>query len=114
MRDERRIRLAWASDIHLDHADPEAAAALCRRVRASGASALLLGGDISVAPALVADLELLADAAGLPIRFVLGNHDYYGGSVTAVRQHLAALDDPRLDWLDGTGWRELAPGVGLV
>ncbi|MFO7610444.1 MAG: metallophosphoesterase [Candidatus Krumholzibacteriia bacterium] len=114
MPDDGTIRLAWASDIHLGHADPEATAAFCRRVHASGASALLLGGDISVAPELVADLGLLADAVGLPIRFVLGNHDYYGGSVAAVRQQVAALDDPRLDWLEGTGWRELAPGVGLV
>lgn len=114
MHDDGTIRLAWASDIHLGHADPDAVVAFCGRVRASGASALLLGGDISVATDLVTDLGLLADAVGLPIRFVLGNHDYYGGSVAAVRRRVAALDDPRLDWLDGTGWRELAPGVGLV
>jgi len=108
------LRLAWASDIHLDHAGPDRTRGFCAKVRAAGASALLLGGDISTAPRLVEDLEALADAVGLPVHFVLGNHDHYGGSVAGVGAQVAALAHPALDWLEGRGWRELAPGVGLV
>ena len=108
------FRLAWASDIHLDHADPDAVARFCGRVRASGARALLLGGDIAVAAGLADDLVSLADAIDLPIHFVLGNHDYYGGSVAGVRGGMARLRDLRLDWLEQGSPRHLAPGLALV
>ena len=111
---DRRLRLAWASDIHLDHADPDAVARFCGRVRASGARALLLGGDIAVAAGLADDLVHLADAIDLPIHFVLGNHDYYGGSVAGVRGGMARLRDLRLDWLEQGSPRFLAPDLALV
>ncbi len=108
------LRLAWASDIHLDHAGPDRVMGFCAKVRAAGASALLLGGDISTASRLGDDLATLAEAIDLPIHFVLGNHDHYGGSVAGVRAQVETLEHPTLDFLEGHGWRELAPEVGLV
>ncbi len=108
------IRLAWASDIHLDHADPDVVLDFCGRVRASGAQALLLGGDIAVAAGLGDDLVDLAEAIDLPVHFVLGNHDYYGGSVAGVRGSMIRLRDQRLDWLEQGSPRLLAPGLALV
>ena len=93
MPNEPTVRLAWAGDIHLGHCGADTIAAFCDRVRAGGAAALLLGGDVSTAPDLADDLAALADATGLPVHYVLGNHDHYGGTVAALRTRLAALDD---------------------
>ncbi len=48
--------------------------------------------------------------------FVLGNHDYYGGSIHAVRETVRrlCLEHPNLHYLTRAEPIELAPGVGLV
>lgn len=108
------ITLAWASDVHLDHAPPEGIAQFFDWVRESCASALLLGGDITHAKELDRTLREIAELAAMPVHFVLGNHDYYGSSIAAVRARMTALDGQRLIWLPAAGPRILAPGVTLV
>jgi len=50
--------------------------------------ALLLGGDIGEADSVPRFLSEMENALRLPIYFVLGNHDFYWGSIAMV---------PRLD-----------------
>jgi len=114
MTEKRSTVLAWATDIHLDHASPEEAVRFFDWVRSSGAEALLLGGDITNAVALDEILLEIAEMAGMPVHFVLGNHDYYGDSIAAVRRRMADLHHPELIWLPAAGPRTLAPGVTLV
>jgi predicted phosphohydrolase len=114
MTDKASLTLAWATDIHLDHAEPDIALDFIERVRASGAAALLLGGDIATALDVEAWLQAMADHVGLPIHFVLGNHDYYEGSLEAVRARIGALRHPALHWLAQVGPVELAPDLVLV
>ena len=106
--------LAWATDIHLDHAERDRALAFFQSLGASGCSRILLGGDTTNADRLAADMTLLGKVAGLPVSFVLGNHDYYGGSISRVRATAAELKDQGPGWLPADGCVELAPGVGLV
>jgi predicted phosphohydrolase len=110
----KSITLAWATDIHLDHGTVENNVQFLDWVRSSGASALLLGGDITNAIALDDTLLEIAEMAGMPVHFVLGNHDYYGDSIAAVRKRMAELHHPDLTWLPASGPRTLAPGVTLV
>jgi predicted phosphohydrolase len=114
IRRRKAVTLAWATDIHLDHAGPERATVFLEGLRASGADAAVFGGDISVGPQLVEDLEACVALAGMPIHFVLGNHDYWGWSVDGVRRAVARYKGPRLFWLPAAGCVELAKGVGLV
>jgi len=114
VRDGRDVVVAWATDIHLDHTTPDVFHAFAQAVRASGASALLLGGDISVADDIDAVVVTLADLVGMPVHFVLGNHDYYGGSVSEVRERLWTIRHPSVHWLPASGPCALAPGVALV
>ena len=72
-------RLAWLTDLHLNFVTPGHVDRLCRAVREAGADAVLLGGDIGEAPDVVEHLEGLDARLGLPIYFVLGNHDFYRG-----------------------------------
>jgi 3',5'-cyclic AMP phosphodiesterase CpdA len=47
----------------------------------------------------------LAEALGLPVHFVLGNHDYYKGSISGVRKVASALykRSDLLNWLTDSG-----------
>ena len=109
-------RLAWLTDVHLNFVTPRHVDALCRAVLDAGADAVLLGGDIGEAPDVLEHLERLDARLGLPIYFVLGNHDFYRGSIARVRAEVAALCDriPRLCWLPRAGVVELTPATGLV
>lgn len=110
--------LAWASDLHLDHLSHPALEAFLGRVRAGGASTLMLGGDVSNALHLCGHLEALLDAAApAPVRLVLGNHDFYGDGLTAVRLRvggLAVASAGGLARLDGAPPEDLGGGVWLV
>lgn len=81
------MRIAWASDVHFDFVDEAQVVTWARGIVDSGASALLLGGDIADARSLAGWLELVQRELGSrPLYFVLGNHDYYHGSIAAVRE----------------------------
>ncbi|HPF69493.1 MAG TPA: metallophosphoesterase family protein [Candidatus Krumholzibacteria bacterium] len=106
--------LAWASDIHLDHAGPARMRAFLAELAAAGADRVLLGGDISLGPRVLDDVQAIAQATGRPVHFVMGNHDYWDWSVDAARAALAKLRGPGVAWLPASGCVEVAEGVGLV
>lgn len=108
------VTLAWATDIHLDHADPDRVLAFFQALNDSGSDRVLLGGDMTNARSLAEDLNMMAEVVTAPISFVLGNHDYYGGSIARVKETAAGLKQQGLGWLPQEGCVELAPGVGLV
>ncbi len=58
--------IAWASDLHLDHLAADARDRLGQELGRLDGVPLIVTGDISVAPRLVADLEFLADATSSP------------------------------------------------
>ena len=104
------------TDLHLDFVTPGHVDRLCRAVRDTGADAVLLGGDVGEAPDVVGQLEGLDARLGLPLDFVLGNHDFYRGSIARVRAAVQALGarSPRLHWLPGCGVVGLTPETALV
>ncbi len=108
--------IRWLTDLHLDHAPPEAIQRLHAALRSNASVPVILTGDISTASRLVEDLERLADAAEAAIYFVLGNHDHYGASVGTVRDQVLALNArrPEIAWLPPAGVVTLAPGTALV
>lgn len=78
-------KLAWLTDIHLDFVDRDKLSKLLDDIKAVKADAVLISGDIAVAPTLEQLLKGLELQLQLPIYFVLGNHDYYEGSIAKVR-----------------------------
>ncbi|HEY2880890.1 MAG TPA: metallophosphoesterase [Pirellulales bacterium] len=110
------MRLAWLSDIHLNFLTTAEAASFFAEVRAQKPDAVLLTGDVGEARSVVPWLEWMVDVMLRPIYFVLGNHDYYGGSIAGVRADVAELCRRR-DWLIYLTQQnivELTPNVGLV
>ena len=110
------MRLAWLTDIHLNFVSRPAIEAVAREVRALGPDAVLIGGDIGHAGDVVAYLELLSALLRVQIFFVLGNHDYYRGSIAAVRAEVARLVGRRQDltWLTISGPIPLTARTALI
>jgi len=108
-------RLAWLTDIHVDHVD-DGGAALWRGVAGAQPSGVVVTGDIATARTVRQALELAADAVAVPIYFVLGNHDFYGGSIARVRAEMRELTrtHARLRWLPEAGVVSLGAGVAIV
>jgi Icc protein len=110
------MQLVWATDIHLNFVGRREVEAFCQSIVDSRADAVLLGGDIATSKHVVDYLALLAERARRPIYFVLGNHDYYHGSIAAVRDRVRALttESRWLRWLDEMDVVPLTPTTGLV
>ncbi len=107
------MRLAWATDIHLNFLDEARLSAFAAEVRAQGADGFVVTGDIAEAPSLVPLLASLAKGAG-PCWFVLGNHDYYRSSVDEVREAMRALHPDIGVWLPGSGVVPLSSRTALI
>ncbi len=99
---EHQMKLAWLTDVHLNFVEDEYRhASLVETIESHRADAVLIGGDIAEAPDFSEYLERLAAGISAPIYFVLGNHDYYKGSVANVRQLASSLTrgSDQLGWL---------------
>jgi predicted MPP superfamily phosphohydrolase len=110
------MRVAWLTDIHLNFVSQQQMVAFLASVRKSDPEAVLLGGDIAEAPQLRYYLLTLAEALHRPIYFVLGNHDYYRGSIARVRSEVARLvkGSPYLRYLASMDVVPLAPDTALI
>lgn len=95
------MRIAWTTDLHLNFASPPTIDRLIQELRDADAEAVLVGGDIGEADSFAWYLERVASAVGLPVYFVLGNHDYYKGSISGVRKAARVFSGraERLHWL---------------
>lgn len=109
-------RVAWLTDLHLNFLRPPERADFLARVRAAEPDAVLISGDVGEARDVVAFLNQIALAWPCPVYFVLGNHDFYFGSISDVRTRVQSLcwEEPRMKYLTQCGVEELAPGVGLA
>ncbi len=109
-------RLAWTTDIHLDHLTEAEISSFGQSLAATGADGILISGDIAQAPTLAESLITLARQVKQPIYFVCGNHDYYYGSIASVRGTLTELTSrsDQLAWLPARESIALSDRTGLV
>jgi 3',5'-cyclic-AMP phosphodiesterase len=108
------MRLAWTTDLHLNFVSEAGVRTFAASL--AGFDGILVGGDTGEANGVLRYLDLLAEGSGRPIWFVLGNHDYYGGSIgdmrRATRQRSRARDD--VTWLPDAGVVHLTDDTALV
>jgi 3',5'-cyclic-AMP phosphodiesterase len=109
-------RVGWLTDIHLDFLKPEQETRFFETLRAAEVDVWLIGGDIAEAPTVCATLRRIAQTLQKPIYFVLGNHDYYKGSIGQVRADVRRLcaEIPSLIYLSDTASVALTPQVRLI
>ncbi len=110
------MRVAWATDIHLNHASSEQVERFYAEVLAADSDILLLGGDIGEAPTVAGYLRFLEERLRMPIYFVLGNHDFYQGSIVTMRKRAKVLsrESQWLRWLPATDVVPLTSETGLI
>lgn len=109
-------RLAWATDIHLNFIGEDHLVRFCRTIALAEPDALLISGDIAEAHTVEDYLRSLENLLQLPIYFVLGNHDYYRGSIPQVRGRMRRFSEESrcCRWLPAVGVVELTPQTALV
>jgi hypothetical protein len=78
------MKIIWISDPHFDFLHRHLLDKFLSSVAAHRPGALLITGDISNAAGLEKHLTVLATSFSCPIYFLLGNHDFYGGSFAGV------------------------------
>jgi Icc protein len=111
-------KFAWASDIHLDtcQGGEEQIVKFAESLIARSPAGIFLTGDISLAQRLVYHLSILERVAQIPIYFVLGNHDYYGGDVAGVRSTMKDLSNisQYLKYMQTMPYIALSPTTALI
>jgi len=109
-------RILWLTDIHLNFLSKRAVSGFLESVSLHKPDVILLGGDTAEAPTLTSYLKRMGQQIQRPIYLVLGNHDFYKGSIDATRAmvEVACGANSFLFWLPITGLVELTPQVGLI
>lgn len=109
-------RLIWITDIHLNFLDQAGVEDFFIDLATVEADGLLLSGDIGEAPNIGLYLNALGNQFGKSVYFVLGNHDFYRGSLAGVREKASAICSacPNLCWLTQAGVVALSETTGLV
>lgn len=96
-------RLGWITDPHLNFLRaPEAVKRFGEYLAAEhDFDAVVITGDIAEAPTVKDLLTQFVSGLRKPVYFVLGNHDYYRGSIAGVEADLAGANlHPNLVWLE--------------
>jgi predicted MPP superfamily phosphohydrolase len=104
------------SDLHLNFCSKKQIEKFFERVKDS-ADAMIISGDIGEAPSVVSYLRWMEDVIQKPIYFVLGNHDFYHGSMLDVQRRIDKLvreDSKYLHYLTAGETIELTPETTLV
>lgn len=109
-------RVTWLTDVHLNFLEKAEAEAFYQTVAGEQPDAVVLSGDIGEAPDLAIHLSNMVSCLNCPLYFVLGNHDFYRGSIGGVRAKVEALCAvcPQLHWLPRDGVVQLTEETGLV
>ena len=109
-------KIGWATDIHLSVCPIQVRERFYQTIRQQSLDQLWLGGDIGEADNLEALLTELLEAVDVPVSFVLGNHDFYFGSITDVRMLASKLcqRDERVVYLSQSSVQQINETVGLV
>jgi len=110
------MRAVWVNDIHLDFLAGTEVDRFLRSITEESPDVVLAAGDISTARQIVDHLKRFEELVGCPICFVLGNHDYYHGSVARVRAEVSSLCEgsKRLFWLNESGVYPLTQSTAIV
>lgn len=126
MKNKNKFSLVHATDIHLNFCNEARIKMFCDEVLDVEADAIVITGDIAEATTVIDYLGFLSVnlEKSLPIFFVLGNHDYYGGSILEVRNNMKKFftytEDmkknraPRLAWLGSSGVIPLTGDTAIV
>lgn len=110
------MNIGWVTDPHLDFLSESSVDAFVEGLNRANLDALLLGGDLDIAPHLLETLQKFAQKLSCPFYFVLGNHDYYEGSIRETREAVRTWSrgSEKGTFLPESGAIALPGGVSLI
>jgi 3',5'-cyclic AMP phosphodiesterase CpdA len=108
--------LAWITDPHLNFLEEKKLQRFIAELARQSDDGLVITGDIAEAPTVIGYLERLDKALPFPVWFVLGNHDFYRGRITATRRAVSAFckQATRVRYLTVSRVISLSPKTALV
>ena len=109
-------RIGWCTDIHLDFVEYSVYREFISAILKAKLDAIFITGDIGNADNVDFYLQQLCKEIGIPVYFVLGNHDFYQGSIRETRKRISNLcqKTPGLIWVTIKGVMELTPNTVLL
>jgi Icc protein len=109
------MRLAWLTDIHLNFVDAIRLRQFLESVK-QRSDAVAVSGDIAESPDIAIYLGIMEETLQKPVYFVLGNHDFYRGSIANTRVQVAdmAQRSKLLKYLTAMEVVELTPRTAIV
>ncbi len=109
------MRLAWLTDIHLNFVDAIRLRDFLVSVERC-AEAVAISGDIAESRDVCSYLRSIEEVVKKPVYFVLGNHDFYRGSIPQVRKMVTSLasDSKYLEYLTVKQILELTPNTAII
>jgi predicted MPP superfamily phosphohydrolase len=110
------MRIVWLTDIHLNFLRPGQIHEFLQSVSSHEPDAVLISGDIGEATDVTRHLREIDGQLRRPVFFVLGNHDFYHGSISQTRKKVetTARNSEFMTWLSTAGIVELTSTTGLV
>jgi predicted phosphodiesterase len=111
------MKLVWLTDLHFNFVSIHRIEDFLAELEALNASALLMTGDLGEAETVVSFLKQFESGVSCPLYFVLGNHDFYGGSIQEVRRAVshASTNSTKLNFLtSATAPIALNSWLGLI
>lgn len=114
------MKLAWATDIHLDMSKEPVRRKFYKSICDSGCDALVVTGDLAHGHTMEIVVPEMAEAVAKPTYFVLGNHDFYSPlasmPVKEIRQiaREMCIATPNLHYLPSDGIVELGKLTALI
>lgn len=109
-------RVVWSTDLHFDAGDRSKYHLFFDLLASYEPDIVLIGGDISNGDISLAYLSNLAQVINKQCYFVLGNHDFYYGSITKTRERARQLSEkfPKLCYLTDRGIFQLSDTTALI
>lgn len=94
-------KIAWLTDPHLNFLKSSERETFYQQIKQAEVNSVLITGDIAESKDVCELLNEFSVNINRPIYFVLGNHDYYFGSVADVRENIRRLCKSNKDliWL---------------
>lgn len=109
------IRLIWTTDLHWERLHEREREEFFESVAELRGTGLIISGDIGEAVTVLEYLADLRERSGLPIYFVLGNHDFYYSSLGKVRAAVRQFAyPPDYYWLTECPPLTLGEDVALI
>lgn len=109
------MRLAWLTDIHLNFVDGIGRRRLLESV-SDQCDAVAISEDIGESHDIAGFLQEMDEVVEKPVYFVLGNHDFYRGSISTTRLEVAGIarESRHLHYLTASGVIELTSKTAII